>query len=503
MVRTPVICGPADSLALPRSFWPDDTYCDANPSAARCPPIRSKTLGIRCASMLAPRSKMSNQNISQKSKNEGLWFSVAVLFAINILNFYDRHVAAALAEPMRKEFHLDDAQIGLLGSAFIWIYAIVGVPLGRIADTASRKKLLAWGVAIWSALTASAAFAGSFRLLLFSRVGVGVGEATCAPGATSWLGDLFPPEKRSRVLALFMLGVPIGGALGYFFSGPLAQAYGWRAAMAFAALPGLLLVPALFFLREPQRGASEMHSVSLSRASMWSVLRIPTLWWIIASGALLNFNLYAFAMFMPAFLSRVHGLSLAGSNIATGILYLSGGVSGGIFAGYLGDSVARGRKKGRMLCAAAMSIVAIPFAFIGILEPAGSLIVAIVFLALTYASLTTYYGLVYSAIQDIVAPDQRGVTMALYFLAMYLCGGSFGPLLTGKLSDVLAQRAARLAGSGAMTEAFRAIGLQQAMLIIPVLCVGLAIVLYMGSRTIQADMARREAAAHATPAEAS
>jgi len=428
---------------------------------------------------------------------------VVVLFAINILNFYDRHVPGALVEPMRKEFHLNDTQIGLLGSAFIWIYAIVGVPLGRLADSASRKKLLAWGVVIWTALTASAGLAHTYALLLFSRVGVGVGEAACAPTATSWLGDLFPPAKRSRVLALFMLGVPVGGALGYFFSGPLAEAYGWRAAMVFAAVPALLLVPALLTLQEPLRGASELHPAPLSRASMWNVLRIPTLWWIIASGALLNFNAYAFATFLPAFLSRVHGLSLARSGVATGIVYLAGGVSGGTIAGYLGDSIVHRRKDGRLLYAAVLALLAIPFACAGILRPAGSLYLAMAFLALTYAALTTYYGLVYSAIQDLVAPNQRGSVMAIYFMAMYMCGASFGPLLTGKLSDVLAHRAAALAGSTAVTEAFRATGLQQAMLIIPVLCSALSFVLYMGSRTITRDIRKREEVAHLATADAS
>src|SRR5580658_10133647 len=190
--------------------------------------------------------------MAQKTQSNTLWFSVAAVFFVNILNFYDRHVPGALVEPMRKEFHLSDTQIGLLGSAFIWIYAIVGVPLGRIADTASRKKLLAWGVMIWTALTASAGLAHTYGLLLFSRVGVGVGEAACAPTATSWLGDLFPPAQRSRVLALFMLGVPVGGALGYLIGGPVAQAYGWRTALVTAALPALLLLHALLLLREPR-----------------------------------------------------------------------------------------------------------------------------------------------------------------------------------------------------------------------------------------------------------
>jgi len=427
--------------------------------------------------------------VTQKSTSARFFLSALVLFAINTLNFYDRHVPGALTEPIRKEFHLTDTQIGLLGSAFIWIYALVGLPLGRIADSASRKKLLAAAIVIWSSLTASAAFAGSFAMLLFSRVGVGVGEAGCAPAATSWLGDLFPPDKRSRVLALFMLGVPVGGAMGFFFSGPLAQAYGWRTAMIVAAAPALLLVPALLLLPEPQRGASEIHPAPLSRRSMWTVLRIPTLWWIIASGALLNFNMYAIATFLPAFMSRIHGVSVASSGVASGMVYLTGGLVGCCMAGYFGDAIAHRRKNGRLRIAAMTSLAAAPFACFGVLQPAGSLLAAVVFLTLSYSLLTSYYGLVYSAIQDLVAPNQRGATMAIYFMAMYMCGASFGPVLTGRLSDFLAHRAAAQAGFANVTEALRAVGLQQAMLIIPVLSFVLAAVLYAGSRTIVTDIA--------------
>src|SRR6516225_1652133 len=115
------------------------------------------------------------------ARKKGVLFAVLVLFAINILNFYDRHVPGALVEPMCRGFHLSDMQIGLLASVFIWPYALMGVPLGRIADSGSRKKLLAWGLVIWASLTASAAIATNYSMLLFSRVGVGLGEATCAP----------------------------------------------------------------------------------------------------------------------------------------------------------------------------------------------------------------------------------------------------------------------------------------------------------------------------------
>src|SRR5512140_2404005 len=97
-----------------------------------------------------------------------LRMALIILVGINILNFYDRNVAGALTEPIRKEFHLSDTQIGLLGSAFIWLYAIVGVPLGRMADSTSRRKLLAGGVVVWSLLTAFAAFASNFGMLMVS-----------------------------------------------------------------------------------------------------------------------------------------------------------------------------------------------------------------------------------------------------------------------------------------------------------------------------------------------
>jgi len=103
-------------------------------------------------------------------KSAGYRTSLAILVAVNILNFYDRHVIGALTEPIRKEFNLSDAQIGLIGSAFIWLYALVGLPLGKVADSSSRRKLLAAGMLVWSALTGLAAIAVNYAMLLVSRL---------------------------------------------------------------------------------------------------------------------------------------------------------------------------------------------------------------------------------------------------------------------------------------------------------------------------------------------
>jgi MFS family permease len=421
--------------------------------------------------------------------------SLAVLFAINILNFYDRQVLGALLEPIRKEFHLSDTQLGTLGTLPIVLYALVGLPLGRLADSGSRKKLLAAGVAVWASLTGLGGLVQSYLMLLVSRLGVYVGEAACAPAATSWIGDLFPAERRARALGIFMLGVPIGGALSYAISGPAAQAWGWRAALVVAALPAALLIPALLSLDEPARGASEARLPAAAAAPpVWSILRIPTMWWIIASGALVNFNLYALGTFFPAFLTRYHRLSVAQAGLWAGIGYGAAGVAGGLIAGAWGDRVIHQRKDGRMLSASAAALVAAPLALIGIRQPAGGAAAAIALIMIAYGFLNMYYGLVYSAIHDIVAPAVRATTMAVYFLAMYLCGASFGPLITGQLSDYLARTAAHAAGAVKVGEAYRAIGLHQAMYVIPVMSVALALVLYAGSRTIAADMARRDEA---------
>jgi len=419
---------------------------------------------------------------------------VLVLCAINLLNFYDRQAPGALVEPMRREFGLSDTQIGLLGSMFIWVYALAGVPLGRVADVWSRKKLLTIGVTVWSALTAAAGLAASFPFLVFTRLGVGVGEAVCAPVGTSWIGDLFPAKRRARVLSVFMLGVPIGGALSFLLCGPIAQAWGWRTALVSAAAPAIILVPLLLLVREPARGESEEASAAATEAkgSIYDLLRIRTMWWIILSGALLNFNMYALATFLPAFMTRVHGYSVARAGVTCGIVYLIGGVCGGLVGGHLGDLVASNARNARLWMAAIIALLGAPIMYYGITRPAGFAPAALVAIAIGYGAFNTYYGPVYASIQDIVPPNQRGFTMSVYFMAMYLCGASFGPLLTGGLSDHLARRAMHAAGAVSL-EGFRAVGLQKAMVIMPILSVVLAIVLYLGSRTMNQDVERRDA----------
>src|SRR6185436_18723648 len=144
-------------------------------------------------------------------------------------------------------------------------------------------------------------------------LGVGIGEASCAPAANSLIGDLFPREQRARALSLFMLGLPVGLFLCNWLSGRIAHAYGWRTAFYLAAFPGLLLAVVAWGMPEPARGAAESSAKATRRrpGSPWGVvLGIPTMWWIILSGALFNFNSYAVSAFTAAFLVRYHQMSL-------------------------------------------------------------------------------------------------------------------------------------------------------------------------------------------------
>src|SRR5262245_2239805 len=223
----------------------------------------------------------------------GSAYALVVLFAINLMNFFDRQIIGGVGEGIRREWALSDTALGLLGTVFTLLYAVVGLPLGRLSDKKERRKILAGGVFVWSLLTAVSGVARSFAQLIVARLGVGVGEATCSPASTSLLGDFFPAKLRARAVAIWMLGLPLGLGLANGAGGWILQNWGWRNAFYVAAVPGLFCAVLALLMREPSRGTKEAHAVGSRRRSgnpYWLVLSIPTMWWVIASGALHNFN---------------------------------------------------------------------------------------------------------------------------------------------------------------------------------------------------------------------
>lgn len=422
---------------------------------------------------------------------------LVVLVAINTINFFDRQILGVVAEPVRKEWGLSDVQLGWLGTAFTLLYAMVGLPLGRLSDRINRTRILGMGIFVWSVLTATSGLARNFWQLFAMRLGVGVGEAACAPAASSLIGDCFPPQQRAKAISVFMLGLPLGIALSFAISGSVAKEYGWRTAFYVAGIPGIFLAVATWFLREPTRGTTEAHAIGQRKrdgSPYWLVLSTPTMIWLILSGALHNFSIYAIGSFLVAYLMRFHhtDIGMAGK-ISMAVFGLSG-IPGLVLGGFLGDALTARRPNGRMLLGAVALLIAAPLMFFALRMPAGNLIGFGLLMGTGCGVMYIYYSAVYPTIHDVIEPSLRGTAMALYFLAMYVFGASLGPVGTGFLSDHFTRQAATAAGvlefTPKLLEPFRAEGLRTAMMIIPILVTLLSAVLFAGSRTVAKDRAK-------------
>ncbi len=432
-------------------------------------------------------------------KKSAVWYALFVLFAINTMNFFDRQILGAVGEPVRKEFGLSDASLGLLGTAFTLLYAFVGVPLGALADKIGRKGILSVGVFVWSLMTAASGIAQNYWQIFALRLGVGVGEASCAPAATSLIGDLFPANWRSKAMAIFMLGLPVGVALSFAVSGTVAKEYSWRAAFLVAGIPGLLCAVAVLFIKEPTRGASETHAIGGQKregSAYLNVLRSPTMIWIILSGAVHNFNMYAIASFLTPFLMRYHGLDIQQANFVSMLVYGVMGAPGLLIGGLVGDAVMKRRKDGRMLLGAGGILLSVPMVYLALGVSKGGTTVFLILMGIACALMYFYYSTVYSTIQDVTEPASRGTAMAVYFFAMYVLGASLGPYGTGLLSDYFTKQAASVAGvrefSQTALEPFRAEGLHTAMYVIPALGILLTLILIAGSRTVTNEIDRMQ-----------
>jgi len=426
-----------------------------------------------------------------------IWFALGVLFSINLMNFYDRLIIGAVGESIAVEWGLTDSKLGYLGTAFILLYAAVGVPLGRWADRSNRSRILTMGVSVWSVLTALSGFAQNFWQMAALRLSVGVGEASCAPAANSLIGDLFPAASRARAMSIFMLGLPIGNALALLVSGVVTQNYGWRYAFFIALIPGLLCAVGASFIKEPVRGGTEIHNIGSKKrdGSPYAlVLSIPTMRWIIVSGALHNFSMYAIGGFLAPLVIRYHGLAPGKAGWVTMAVYGLAGVPGMMLGGLLGDAILRRRRNGRMLLAAVAIALSVPALYFALGQPKGNWLAFSVLFGLGCMFMYVYYATVYSTIQDVIEPSLRATAMALYFAAMYVFGGALGPTVIGQLSDHYATQAAvedgldltSLDAAGKLP--YRATGLNGAMYALPIASLLLAGALFAGARTVNRDV---------------
>jgi MFS family permease len=429
---------------------------------------------------------------------------LVLLVAANLLNFFDRVMPGILVERIRVEFRLGDVQIGLLASALTLVYATAGVPLGRLADRGPRNIVVGAGLAAWSLFTAATAAASSFAVLLMTRVGVGIGEASCAPAANSLIGDLYPADRRSRAVAVFMLGLPLGLMLAYFTVGPIADAFdSWRAPFLLAVLPGLVV--ALLLLRTPQpvRGAAEGVAVVHDPVTrpVRRLARLPTFWWLLLAFVAYNVAAQTVGVFFVPLLQRHFGLSLGAASVVTGFVVGVTGLVGLVVFGGVADRATRRSARLRVALGAGCLGLAAPLTLLAlVLDDAPVGVFAVVFglgWLLTYGLSPCFY----AAVSDVVEPRLRATAVAVLFALGYLLGGALGPLVVGAVSDARARQAMTQAGKHVLTTEFKGVGLHDAMLFtVPASLVIAAAAMVLASRSVARDRRRMLARLSARPA---
>ena len=414
------------------------------------------------------------------------------MVGINLLNYMDRWVASSAGPLIEKELHISDSLFGLLGTAFLLVYALAALPFGYWGDRGTRKTVIGVGVAIWSVATLFTGFARTFLQLFLSRAVVGVGEASYYPAGTSLLSDYFPKEQRGRVMSVWGAGSTVGIAIGFAGGGYIAEKLGWRAAFFFAAVPGLLFAFLAFQMREPLRGAVEQRGAAVKQTAEASLrnflelLKIPTLRATIIAQTLLYFVLASNAFWLPTVLQRRFDMTPGKAGLLAGVVIVVGGLIGTLAGGWLADRRAMKNPRAHLEVGIVGFLAGAVLITIALISPlsVGPIPVFVPVFLLTVICLYLYSGPFTALAQNVVSPGLRASAVTMLLFVAHVFGDSHSTYDVGLLSDLLGRN------------------LQAALLITsPTLLVLAAIAAATGLRTAKRDTDAMEEdwATRATP----
>jgi MFS family permease len=419
-----------------------------------------------------------------KTIKERPYLALVLLTAIGVVGFVDRIIMNVLVEPIKHEFTLSDAQMGVVnGLAFAVLNVGLGLFIARIAERKRRLTLISIGTVLWSIATAACGLANNFAQLLAARIGVGVGEAVGLPSTYSVVSDYFPPQKRATMMSALNLAPPIGAFLGASGGALIAQLYGWRAALFVAAIPGLILAILLAsFVAEPKRGSLDVQTDTTSIPSLGSVigryLSWPTMRNMLAGSTIASMVGFGLNAFLAAYLIRRFGFSLVEAGLVAGLVASLPSTLSILGAGWLADRLAlRGNKRGYALTPAITLLISAPLYAYAITREEPALLVALVGLCGLFQY--TYLGPTQGIFQNMLSARMRATGTAFTSMIYTLIGGGIGPLVLGMVSD-------RYAASG--TAPGPALGL--AMATLSIFYLWAALHYWLASRTIEADLAR-------------
>ncbi|MCC6335434.1 MAG: MFS transporter [Myxococcales bacterium] len=383
-----------------------------------------------------PASGSTGESKPARPPAPGAVFALVVLTLMNMLNYVDRWVPSAVKDLFKHDLHLTDAQTSWPLSAFIIVYMLASPVFGALAETRSRRVLIAFGVAAWSLATAAAAFAQGFGSLLLARAAVGIGEAAYATLAPAVLADFFPPERRNRIFTYFYVATPVGSAIGFVLGGFLGEHFGWRTAFLAVGLPGLLVAALALLMKEPARGGFDEappRSVSWGQAIL-TLARNPVYVTTVLGYTAVTFATGGIADWFPTFLSRVRGMPLSQADLAIGVSAVVGGLLGTALGGAAADRLGKVTRQPylaisglAMIPATLLTVVALFFL------RAPLAIVAAVLTAQIF--LWAYNAPVNALLVNSVDPGLRARAFGLSILCIHLLGDVLSPPLIGLVSD--------------------------------------------------------------------
>jgi len=407
------------------------------------------------------------------------YYIFTLLFLLYFFDYVDRMIVTSLFPYIQKEWGLTDTQSGLLVSVVYWSIVAFVFPVSILVDRWSRKKTIGIMALIWSLATALCAFTKSFPQLLMTRSGIGIGEAGYAPAGTAMLSGLFPPEKRSRMMGLWNMSIPLGIAVGIAVGGFVAQHWGWRHAFGLVALPGAIAAILFFFVKDYKTvdlvktvgsSGAGIHKARMSKMDIFrEFIHTPSL--ILTNMGFIGciFVNNAIIVWLPTYFHRVEGIPISEAGMKVGLIMLLA-IIGLPVGGWLADLWFKKNVSSRMLFPAmtiALNAVVI-FAAFSFLD--GKTRYMMLLLMGVLASMFAPAAI--TVTQEVIHPGLRAISYSVCVVIQNLFGASMAPIVIGALSD--------------------AYGIKVAMSILPVFLLISALLFFAGSFSYKKDLGKVE-----------
>ncbi len=432
---------------------------------------------------------------------QGAYYALAVLFTMNLLNYVDRYVFAAVGPAIMRDIAMSKAEFGFLGSSFIIVYTIVSPFVGVLGDRMDRRKILAFGVGLWSVATVATAYAATLNQMFLARAILGVGEASYGVIAPTLLADFFDRKRRGRVMGIFYLALPVGTAIGYGVGGLMEKLAGWPSAFWVVGPPGIILAVMGLMMKEPGRGASDGKAPAKSApprlADYLQLLTIPSYLFNTAGMAAVTFTTGAFGYWIVPYFEYVHG-SKPEDKVFFGISLAMAGLVGVGIGMWLPEKLQKVTKRSYLLWAGMAVFIAVPFGTAGLLATK-SVWLSLGLLTMASVMMSSCLGPCNTVTANVVPGPKRAVGYAMSIFLLHLFGDIPSPPLIGYVSDLLGRPGAGQTPLGRFFESIGAVPVEAGhspanitagmLIIIPVLLLG-SLCFFLGARTLPRDQER-------------